>query len=144
MLAKTFAVWKAGRWNASEVFMAHDITEILQVLRYELNYLEQGGFARDRALLGIESPFRGTFACLNFRDLLEAHACRECLLYQFVPDGKRNEEFPCHHIVLDDSGETIKQCLDRNEPERMVDMLKHWLQTTITRLEATLDRSEHS
>jgi hypothetical protein len=124
--------------------MAHDISEILQVLRYELNYLEQGGFARDRALLGTESPFRGTFACLNFRDALEAHACRECLLYQFVPDDKRNQELPCHHILLDDRGATIQQCLDSNDPERMANLLKHWLQTTITQLEATLDRSAQS
>ena len=54
--------------------MSHDVRDVLQVLRFELNYLEQGGFQRDRALLGSESPFQGTFACLNYGDPLGAHA----------------------------------------------------------------------
>jgi hypothetical protein len=120
--------------------MKQDLRDILQVLRFELNYLEQGGFDRDRALLGTESPFQGTFACINFGDPLRAHACRECMLFQFVPDDKKTEEFPCHHIRLDDSGETVEQLIAKNDPRRMVEALEHWLRATITRLEATLER----
>jgi hypothetical protein len=121
--------------------MAHDLRDILQVLRFELNYLEQGGFNRDRALLGIESPFRGTFACLNFSDPLQTHACRECILFQFVPDDKKTEEFPCHHICLTESGETVAQFIAKNDPGRMTVALEHWLRSTIADLEATLQRT---
>jgi len=85
--------------------MSQDLREVLQLLRYELNYLEQGGYERDRAL-GTESPFLGTFACINFGDPLRSHACRECPLHQFVPEDKQTEEFPCHYIRLTASGET--------------------------------------
>jgi hypothetical protein len=118
--------------------MTQDSRDLLQVLRFELNYLEQGGFARDRALLGTESPFRGTFACLNFGDPLQAHACRECLLFQFVPEDKKTEEFPCHHILLSESGETVAELIEKNDPGRMVTALEYWLRTTIARMESSM------
>jgi len=120
-------------------FMSQNVREILQILRFELNYLEQGGFYRDRALLGTESPFLGTSTCINFGDPLRTHACRECLLHTFVPDDKQNEENPCHYIPLNDSGETIAQLIEKKDPERMVKVLELWLRTTIKRLEATLE-----
>jgi hypothetical protein len=117
--------------------MSQDLSDVLQMLRYELNYLEQGGFDRDRAAFGVESPFLGTFACINYGDPLRAHACRECLLHQFVPQDKRTEEFPCHYIPLSASGETIAELIAKKDPNRMVFSLKQWLRTTIANLEAT-------
>jgi hypothetical protein len=121
--------------------MAQNLRDTLQLLRFELSYLEQGGYDRDRALLGTKSPFRGTFACLNFGDPVQSHACRECLLFQFVPDGKKNEDFPCHHIPLSEAGETVAQLLAKNDPNGMVKALEYWLRVTIAKLEATLQRS---
>lgn len=124
--------------------MPQDLREVLQTLRFELNYLEQGGFERDSALLGIESPFLGSFACINFGDPLRTHACRECPLHQFVPQDKQTEEFPCHYIRLNDSGETIAELLEKNDPHRLVTALEQWLRTTISALEATLERNSDS
>lgn len=124
--------------------MSQDVHEVLQVLRYELNYLEQGGFERDRASLGTESPFLGNFACINFGDPLRAHACRECPLYQFVPEDKQTEEFPCHFIRLTGSGETIAELMAKNDPRRLVTALEQWLRSTISTLEATLDSNSDS
>jgi hypothetical protein len=124
--------------------MTQDLREVLQVLRFELNYLEQGGFDRDRALLGTESPFRGSFACINFDDPLRAHACHECSLHQFVPEDKKTEEFPCHHIRLSDSGETIAELIEKNDPRRLVIALESWLRDTITRLETTPNQNRES
>lgn len=115
--------------------MTMDSRELLQVLRFELNYIEQGGFDRDRALLGTESPLQGSYACINFDDPLRTHACHECLLHQFVPEDRKTEDLPCHHILLDDSGETIAKLIERNDPQRMVKVLEHWLHATIKRLE---------
>jgi hypothetical protein len=122
--------------------MSQDLQDVLQILRFELNYLEQGGFDRDRKLLGSESPFRGTMACINFGDPLQAHACHECLLHQFVPEDKQTEEIPCHYIPLDDSGETIAELLDKNDSPRMVAALKNWLGTTIAKLETQNSESK--
>jgi hypothetical protein len=121
--------------------MAQDLRDTLQLLRFELSYLEQGGYNRDRALLGTTSPFRGTFACLNFGDPIQSHACRECLLFQFVPDDKKNEDFPCHHIPLSESGETVGRLLAKNDPDGMAKALEDWLRVTIAKLETTLQRS---
>ncbi len=119
--------------------MSQDLHDVLQILRYELNYLEQGGYERDRELLGTESPFLGTFACINFGDPLRSHACRECLLHQFVPEDKQIEEFPCHYIRLSNSGETIAELIEKNDPQQLVMALQHWLRDTIARLEAALE-----
>ncbi len=119
----------------------NDLHEVLQLLRFELNYLEQGGFERDKALLGTDSPFLGTFACVNYGDPLRRHACRECGLMQFVPEGKQNEEFPCHFIPLNASGETIASLIEKNDQRRLVIALQHWLRSTIARLEATQERT---
>jgi hypothetical protein len=118
--------------------MSQDLREVLDILCFELNYLEQGGFDRDRTELGEKSPFLGTIACVNFGDPLRAHACRECLLYQFVPEDKHGEEFPCHHIRLNASGDTIAGFMARNEPGGMVIALEDWLRHTIAQLKATV------
>ncbi len=124
--------------------MPQDSRELLQILRYELNYLEQGGYDRDRVWLGTQSPFLGTFACINFGDPLRAHACRECLLHQFVPEDKQIEEFPCHYIRLNAAGETIVELIEKNDPHRLVIALQHWLRATIARLEATQEHNSES
>jgi hypothetical protein len=123
--------------------MTQDLREVVQILRFELNYLEQGGFDRDRALLGIESPFQGSFACINFNDPLRAHACHECLLYPFVDEDKKTEEFPCHHIRLSASGETIAELI-KSDPRRLVIALESWLRNNIARIEATPDHNGES
>lgn len=120
--------------------MSSDARDVLQILRYELNYLEQGGFDRDRALLGTESPFLGTFSCINFGDPLRTHSCRECSLHQFVPDDKKTEEIPCHYIRLNASGDTIAELIKKNDPRRVKTVLEHWLRSTIARMEAAQER----
>lgn len=121
--------------------MPQDLRDVLQILRYELNYLEQGGYYQDRVLHGTESPFLGNHACINFGDPLRSHACRECILHQFVPEDKQTREFPCHYIRLNASGETIAELIKKNDPHRLVFALEHWLRTTIARLEATRERN---
>lgn len=119
--------------------MSQNVQDVLQVLRFELNYLEQGGFDRDQAILGTESPFLGTFACINFGDPLRAHSCRDCLLQRFVPEDKQTEELPCHHIPISASGETVAELIEKKNLRRMVVNLEDWLKITIADLESTLD-----
>jgi hypothetical protein len=122
--------------------MAQDSSEVLQILRFELNYLEQGGFDRDRSLLGTDSPFLGTTACINFGDPLRTHTCRECLLHQFVPQNKQSEDLPCHYIQLNSSGETIAGLLENGDPQRMVTALEEWLRSTIAKLDTQAQGNE--
>jgi hypothetical protein len=116
--------------------------ELLQMLRYELNYLEQGGFRRDREAVGLQSPFLGTMICINFGDPLRRHSCQECSLHQLVPIDRQKEEFPCHHIPLNASKDTIASLIRKNDPERLEFALKGWLRATIARLEASLEKED--
>jgi hypothetical protein len=122
--------------------MSQEMREILQVLRYELNYLEQGGFERDQVAVGATSPFLESFTCINYGDPLHSHACRECKLFPFVPEDKRNEELPCHFIRLGPNGETMGELIAKGDSRRLVTVLKNWLRATIARMEATLERED--
>lgn len=47
--------------------MSEDRRSTLEVLRYELNFLEQGGYRRSCSVTrGNVSPFQNTLSCLNF------------------------------------------------------------------------------
>ena len=58
----------------------------------------------------------------------------DCVLLSFVPPERRHETLPCHHIPLNEKGETIatlKQDRDKVEPT-----LRSWLVKTIEKLQA--------
>jgi len=114
--------------------MAVDKHEIIEILRYELNFLEQGGYDHNVSGEGLPSPFRTGFSCLNFGDPLRRHACHECTLYQFVPEKSQTDDVPCHGIELE-PGITIGQLLGSGDRERLVRLLEHWLRQMISKLE---------
>jgi hypothetical protein len=113
-----------------------DNRNLLEVLKFELNFLEQGGYGRSvRTPWKATSLFQDSLTCLNYGEAEKVHPCEECVLYAFVPDGSRNEKVPCHHIPLNRHGDTLAS-LDRryNEPE-MEEALMQWLRAMIARLE---------
>ena len=71
--------------------MSEDRRDLLQLLRYELNFLEQGGYGRNPRQGGI-SPFQDTLSCLNFGDPVRSHTCHECCLYDNVTERKKTKE----------------------------------------------------
>ncbi len=81
--------------------------------------------------------------CLNYGEPTRPHACHECTLFEFVPEEKRTEDAPCHHIPLSDEGETISSLLSEGRKTELESLLKLWLRRTITRLESELAESEH-
>ncbi len=130
--AKQSAV--TGRMPATQ--MPETKKDIVQVLRYELNYLEQGGYESATKEGELKSPFRGSFTCINYNNPLRPHACNQCPLYEFVPPSARTEDVPCHHIVLG-GGETVSTLMQSGSRERLMFALEQWLRATIARLEAT-------
>ncbi len=116
--------------------MSEDRRDVLQVLRYELNFLEQGGYSDNvRQGRGI-SPFQDTLSCLNFGEPTRPHACHECFLYDFVPEQSRTEDVPCHFIPLDEEGSTPGELLKRGDNHRLEAILAKWLRAAIQKLEA--------
>ncbi|MGE5111411.1 MAG: hypothetical protein ACM3JB_11175 [Acidobacteriaceae bacterium] len=115
--------------------MGGDQRDIVEILRYELNCLEQGEFARAIGEGRASSPFQDTLSCLNYGEPLRPHACHECFLYEFVPEHARTEEVPCHHIPLDPAGRTIADFLKSKDAVGLERALKIWLRRTIAELE---------
>lgn len=115
--------------------MSEDRRDILEVLRYELNFLEQGGYRRNVQQGRKVSPFLSTLSCLNFGEPLRPHTCHECFLFDFVPEGFRTEDVPCHFIPLDEVGNSVATLLKSDDPGKLESTLKIWLRKTISRLE---------
>ncbi|HLY61504.1 MAG TPA: hypothetical protein VKV95_12220 [Terriglobia bacterium] len=116
--------------------MAKDARDVLEVLKSELNFLKGGGYGRSvRTPWLPTSVFQDSLTCINFGDPNRTRPCKECLLMQFVPHERRNENVPCHHIPLDGLGETIHMLERWETQEEMEKVFENWLLTTIARLE---------
>jgi hypothetical protein len=116
--------------------MSDDKRDVLEVLKFELAFLEQGGYGRSvKTPWKPTSIFQDSLSCLNFNDPERPHPCSECLLTDMVPSGSLSENVPCHHIPLNAQGETIDS-MERqyNQPE-LEDAMRSWLRTVIARLE---------
>lgn len=113
-----------------------DERDVLEVLKFELNFLEQGGYGR--SVHAPQTPtriFQDSISCLNFGDPQRPHPCSECMLIDFVPDSKRHEDVPCHHIPLSPAGETVATLEARDRQQRLEESVIVWLRAVIARME---------
>src|SRR5713101_6621794 len=115
--------------------MAHDEREMLELLRFELKFVEDGGYGRSP-----RTPWRPPYifedspSCPNLGDPARPHPCSECLLMKFVPNALQNEKFPCRFIPLNENGETI-DCFYRCGTQlEMEEALAGWLRSQNRRL----------
>ena len=116
--------------------MAEDKRDILDVLKFELSFLEHGGYGRSvRTPWNPTSIFQDSPSCINFNSSGEPHPCDECLLNDFVPADAQTERVPCHHIPLNQLGQTVDGMERQNTQADLEDAVKDWLRETITRLE---------
>lgn len=121
--------------------MSDDKRDVLEVLKFELEFLEHGGYGRSvRTPWKATSVFQDSPSCLNFNDPSRPHACNECLLTDFVPREARNQDIPCHFIPLNTQGETVDSMERQAHQLEMEETVKNWLRSTIARLER--ERSE--
>jgi hypothetical protein len=88
--------------------MSEEKHELLEKLKFELAFVEDGGYGRSvRTPHKSTSPFQDSLTCLNFGDPSRTHPCAECVLMQYVPESRKGEDVPCHHIPLDQESRTI-------------------------------------
>jgi len=121
--------------NRKRTTMSEENRELLEKLKFELAFVEEGGYGRSvRTPHKSTSPFQDSLTCLNFGDPARPHPCAECSLMQYVPESRKSEDIPCHHIPLDQERRTIAT-LDATEAE---EVLKRWLRHEIDRLEGEL------
>jgi hypothetical protein len=86
----------------------HDDRDLLELLKLELLFLENGYYERLATVSGHPGILlRNSPTCLNFNDPERPHPCSACGLMRFVPLTKRQDAIPCHQIPLTESGETL-------------------------------------
>jgi len=116
--------------------MPHTDRELLDMLRFELKFLEDGGYRRLP-----QSPWRAPYifedspTCLNFLNSTRPYPCSECVLMQFVPAEFREKDVPCRFIPLNDNGQTVDSLYHTGTQEEMEEALRDWLNLEIKRIE---------
>ena len=117
--------------------MAKDDRDLLELLKDELAFIQQGGYGRSvRTPWLAKSIFQDSLSCLNYGYPYRAHPCNECRLLEFVSPQNRSQPVPCHFIPLNDSGTTIEELESQGNEPKLESAVKHWLQAEINRLEA--------
>jgi hypothetical protein len=118
--------------------MSKESQNTLAILKSELEFIEKGGYGvPEKKEAGAASTiFADSVTCLNYGYPYRTHPCGECPLMEFVPDDKRLSAMPCHHIPLDQSGQTVEAMEEVQDQVAMRDALKTWLRKTISQLES--------
>jgi hypothetical protein len=113
--------------------------ELLDALKFELHFLEHGGYERSvREPRRELSVFQDSPSCLNYALSERKHPCSECFLINFVPPEKRGEPIPCHHIPLNERGDTLDSLAGYGRDFQVESAMREWLKKTIAELEMGL------
>ena len=116
--------------------MAKDDRDILELLKEELAFIEQGGYGRSvRTPWLPKSAFQDSLTCINYADPDHVHPCSECQLMDFVSDEHRSELIPCHFIALNEEGETIEDLEAQDNQQKLERTLKEWMRAMIKKIE---------
>jgi hypothetical protein len=117
--------------------MATEDRNLLDVLKFELEFLEKGGYGTSpREPWRCPLIFEDSPSCMNF-DTKDAPApCEECVLMQLVPREDYDKKIPCRHIPLSPNGETLESLYRWASQREIEDVMRNWLRTTIEKLES--------
>jgi hypothetical protein len=116
--------------------MHKDERDALEVLKFELEFLEKGGYGRSpREPWRFQFIFEDSPTCMNYDSKGDPGPCSECVLMQFVPPESRGEKIPCRHIRFNAEGETLDSLYRNADQYETEKILENWLRTTIARLE---------
>jgi len=125
--------------------MRKDDRYLLEVLKFELLFLQKGGYGRLRSqgvywrapLMFEDSPI-----CMNYGAREVQVPCSECLLMQFVPAERQSEKIPCRHVPLDPPGQTLDTLYAYGTQLEIEQALETWLKTTIHLLEQERSKAD--
>ena len=116
--------------------MANDDRDILEVLMEELDFVEKGGYGRSvRTPWKPTSVFQDSLTCINYGYPYRAHPCNECHLLDFVSPEHHAELVPCHHIPLNEAGETIEDLEAEDNEAKLERKVGDWLRARIEEIE---------
>ena len=124
--------------------MTQDERDLVELLRFELKFLEDGGYGRSPRTPWLRpSLFEDSPTCPNFRDPERPHACSECLLMKFVPAELRNQASPCRLIPLNSKGETIDYLYRCGTQMELEEALAGWLRDQIRQIEEEASKEKN-
>ncbi len=116
--------------------MTKDDRDILELLKEELAFIEQGGYGRSvRTPWLPRSAFQDSLTCINYGYPYRAHSCSECHLTEFVTPEHQAEDIPCHYIPLNEAGETIEDLEAQDNQTKLETTLKQWMRNKIKEIE---------
>ncbi len=110
--------------------------EMIDKLKLEAGIIRDGGYNPS-----VREPrkqpriFRDSVTCLNVGLEVNREPCSNCLLMQFVPPEQRDCENPCHHIPLNERGDTVASLEASRDRDRLEQVLLAWLEGAIARAE---------
>ncbi len=116
--------------------MQKDERDLLEVLKFELAFLEKGGYGRSpRARWRPQFIFEDSPTCMNYDSKENPGPCSNCVLMQLVPPERHSEKIPCRHIPFDASGETLDSLYRYGDQNEVEETAGNWLRATVARLE---------
>ena len=116
--------------------MQKDERDLLDVLRFELQFLKDGGYGRSpRTPWRPQYIFEDSLTCMNFDSKENPAPCSDCVLMQLVPPEQRSEKIPCRHIPFNVFGEGLASLYQNSTQGEIEETVGDWLQATIQRLE---------
>jgi hypothetical protein len=117
--------------------MHKDERDLLEVLKFELEFLEKGGYGRSpRELWRPQFIFEDSPTCMNFDCKENPAPCSDCVLMHWIPSQYSEEKIPCRHIPLVPSGETLDSLYRYGDQHEIEEAVRNWLRTAIAQLEA--------
>ena len=137
---------------------------LLNALKLELKFCELGGYkpsvpgrlparasendsmflfeGRKREMRKERSVFQDSPSCLNYGLPVGEHPCSECWLIDFVPAEKRGAAVPCHHIPLNERGDTVATLGGPGDAPDVQEAVLDWLRRTIQQPEGAPAQSQ--
>ena len=116
--------------------MTQDDRDILDVLKFELSFLEDGGYGRSpHSPWRAPAVFEDSPTCPNFCDPARPQPCETCLLEQFVPERLRKESIPCRFIPVGKDGRTVEDLYRTGSQAETEEALARWLREQIQKIE---------
>jgi len=116
--------------------MQKDERDLLDLLKSELEFLENQGYRREpETAWRSKYVFEDSPSCLNYYAEQNPRPCAECALSYLVPPALRSAKFPCRHIPLTMSGETLDSLYRYSDRAEIENTVGTWLRNAIQRLE---------
>jgi hypothetical protein len=116
--------------------METDERDLLEVLKVELKFLEDGGYGRSP-----KTPWRPLYifedspTCMNYNVRENRAPCGNCVLMHLVPSEMRSAKILCRHIPLNASVDTLDSLYRYSDQAEIEERAAEWLRAAIQQVE---------